>query len=139
MTTIAFDGQTLAADSRLTSCNNAPAGEIGKAWKTPDGSRWAHAGAGQDNAKLREWAFGNRNDPPPKIEEGVLVHIAPDGGVRQWWGEGWIEAAAERFAWGSGEHCALAAMMAGAEAKRAVEISSYLDNDTGGAITVLPA
>jgi hypothetical protein len=137
VTTIAYDGKTLAADSRLTSCNNAPAGEVTKAWSTPDGSLWAHSGAGQDYERLRQWAEGNREGPAPELDEGVLVHITPAGLVRQWWGKGWLEARAEQFAWGSGERIARGAMLAGADARRAVEIASVLDTDTGGEIVVL--
>lgn len=137
LTTIAWDGQTLAADSVLTSCNNAPAGEVAKAWATADGFRWAHSGAGQDNERLTKWTRGGRTGDPPKIEEGVLIRISPTGVVRQWWGMGWIQARADRSAWGSGERCAMAAMMAGADAQRAVEIAAFLDPDTGGEITVL--
>lgn len=134
MTAIAYDGMTLAADSRLTSCNNAPAGEIDKAWRTNDGSRWAHSGAGRDNGRLRAWTTGSRADDPPDLEEGVLVHITPSGLVREWWGKSWIEARARFYAWGSGERIAKGAMMAGALATVAVSIACELDPDCGGAI-----
>ncbi|MDP1873651.1 hypothetical protein [Phenylobacterium sp.] len=137
MTTIAYRDGELAADSQLTSCNNAPAGEVTKAWQTEDGSLWAHSGAAQDAERLAHWTHGPRDPSPPEIDDGVLIQVTPAGVVRQWWGKGWIEASADSYAWGSGERCARAAMMAGATPERAVEIAAALDSDTGGTITVL--
>lgn len=139
MTTIAWDGHTLAADTQVTSCNNNRAGDLQKAWATKDGSRWAHTGNAHELERMRAWTEGKRKtDPPTLCEGGALVHITPQGVVREWWTDGWLQMAAPVRAWGSGERMALAAMMAGACARRAVEIAAALDTDTGLPVTVLP-
>lgn len=139
MTTIAWDGQTLAADTQVNSCNNIPCGATTKIGKTPDGYFWAFSGSLQCQETLVEWACGDRLGPLPTFKEsnGCLILIAPDGVVREWWGEGWIQMRAAVFAWGSGERIAMGAMLAGADARRAVEIAIALDSDTGGEITVI--
>lgn len=136
MTTIVYRDGVLAADTQVNGCNNCPVGSLTKVGATPDGYWWAFTGQAQQQAAAAEWAQ-KRIDDPPKTEEGCLILITPEGAVREWWGNGWLQCEAAFFAWGSGERMARAAMMAGADPHRAVEIASALDTDTGGEITVL--
>lgn len=137
MTTIAWDGETLAADSQMTSSNYIPAGQVAKAWRTKDGFLWAHAGCAHDIERLKEWSWSDRSTTPHKLEEGGLICIDPSGNVRQWWADGWISTRGKPLAWGSGERIAMGALLAGASAARAVEIAATLDSDTGGEIVAV--
>lgn len=136
MTTIAYRDGVLAADTRVTSCNNCAAGYVQKIGRLPDGALWGFTGALQVMEACVAWADERKGDPPA-MDEGCFILISPDGLVRQWWGKGWIQSTSDAFAWGSGERPARAAMMAGAGVGRAVEIAAALDDDTGGDITVL--
>lgn len=139
MTTIAWDGRVLVADSRVTGGNNCVCGEVTKAWKSADGYRWAHTGGAQDLDRLRRWTREGRGDNPPLTDEhdGCLVRVSPDGELAEWWGRGWLMIRAPFQAWGSGERLAIGAMAAGASAERAVEIACRFDPQSGGEITVL--
>lgn len=137
MTTIAYRDGVLAADSQVTSINNAPAGSVKKIGALRSGAWWAFSGPLQYAEAYVEWANGDQRAAPPVREDGVFILFLPDGRVREWWGDGWLEMQAEQFAWGSGERIAAAAMMAGADPEKAVEIAAVLDPDTGGAVSVL--
>lgn len=64
--------------------------------------------------------------------------IRPDGRVREWYGDGWIEMRpASRSAWGSGRGFAMGAMMYGASAEQAVKIACGLDNESGEPVMTL--
>jgi hypothetical protein len=136
VTTIAYRDGFLAADTQVNGCNNCPVGHMAKIGQTEDGHWWAHTGEAQRQAAAAQWAEKREGDPP-KSDEGCLILISPDGAVKEWWGNGWLTYSQSVYAWGSGERPARAAMLAGADPERAVEIAAILDNDTGGEITVL--
>lgn len=139
MTIIVFKDGVLAADTQVNSSNGCPCGDVDKIGRLPDGSAWAFSGDLQRQEKLVAWAKGDRHDDPPvhKEGQGVFILISPDGVVREWWGEGWLQTRASMFAWGSGERPARAAMIAGADAALAVEIAVALDSDCGSYVQSL--
>lgn len=136
MTTIAYRDGVLAADTQVNGCNGCPVGYVAKIGATENGFWWAFTGEAQQQERAVEWVQTREGDPP-KTETGCLILISPAGVVREWWGNGWLQCSADHFAWGAGERMARAAMLAGADPQRAVEIASILDTDTGGEITVL--
>lgn len=138
MTTIVYRDGVLAADTQITSGNNARCGSVIKIGATDDGHWWGFSGCTQHQEAFADWACGFRVDTPSKWDgAGVGILVEPSGRVREWWGEGWIEASSPFHAWGSGERVARGAMAAGADAERAVAIAIEIDPETGGEITVL--
>lgn len=135
MTTIAYRGGVLAADTQVNSGNGNRAGSVHKIGATKDGYRWAFSGALQMQAACVSWAE-RREGLPPEID-GVFILIDPAGRHREWWGQGWLEVADPQAAWGSGERIARGAMFAGASAVEAVRAAIALDPESGGKITVL--
>lgn len=82
------------------------------------------------------WYRNGKKGARPKLESfaalilrsGELFDVSPDG----------LEMKIERgfHGVGSGSACAIAAFMAGADAKKAVEIACQIDNHSGGQIHV---
>ena len=140
MTTIAYRDGVLAADSQITSGNNARCGTVMKIGRAPDGYRWAYSGQTQQQERFAKWACGDRKADPDKwTEGGVGILISPEGVVREWWGDGWLQVSSPCHAWGSGERVARGAMAAGATSERAVAICIEIDPDTGGPVVTLDA
>jgi hypothetical protein len=135
MTTIAWDGKTLAADTLVSQRE----GWVGHTVKIGACDKGLYGACGKLPFIQRFlcWAAGDRKQPPTKDwADGTGVIIGLDGKVREWDEEGWIEYDAPHYAWGSGFQFALAAMDAGADARRAVEIA-FRDHDTGGEVITL--
>lgn len=135
MTTIAWDGTTLAADSLV--CNgNTKEGQTDKIGRTEDGWLWAISGKMVRLEQFRDWAE-KRDGEPPVAEGATCVLISPTGQPREWFDGGWCEIRAEFHVWGSGGDFALGAMAAGANAEAAARIGATLDINSGGDIKVL--
>lgn len=143
MTTIAFDGTTLAADS-LCHAGGMRLGAVTKLWRMPDGRLFAGCGDtaivelvrqwlenGQDPARrptiLHEQGFNGllitpaqprQNRTPPLIHQ-LDEHLAP------------MDIASPFYALGSGREYAVAAMAAGASAAAAVDIAIRFDVYSG--------
>lgn len=137
MTTIAWDGKTLAADRQLTS--NGVRFETTKAHRLKDGSLFASCGELQQKAIVRNYLNGEAEKPNISKDDdfdGLL--IKPDGSA-------WmlnknltaIPIESSCFATGSGRDFALLAMHMGKTAREAVEIASKLDIWSGMGITEL--
>jgi len=138
MTTIAWDGETLAADTRGTSGGLIDAGGV-KAWRV---GRLIVAGSGPYATihRFREWvAAGMRNASPYECaeSEGNGIVIAPNGRVLCFGRRGPWNVPSAPYSLGSGEHLALGAMAMGATAAQAVRVAAQFDTCTGGEITVL--
>lgn len=139
MTTIAWDGKTLAADSMVTG-NGMRIGRITKAYRVGRLLVGLAGTVGLAQAFLHWLAEGAKGDPPSmKAEDGdaeVMV-VLPDGRIATFDKYGRDQMASTQYAIGSGGRFALGAMAAGADARRAVEIASELDCFSGGPITTL--
>jgi hypothetical protein len=138
MTTIAWDGKTLAADRQLTTSGVRYA--TTKAHRLKDGSLFASCGTLENNAIVRRWL--DDGGPVPTLGgeddafDGVL--IKPDG--TPWMlNKKLVPIAIEspRFATGSGRDFALMAMRLGKTAREAVEAASELCIWTGMGVTEL--
>lgn len=139
MTTIAWDGKTLAADT-LGTCNGLREGHAPKAVRI-GGVILAGDGSRALFLRFRAWFFEGRKGPCPyedKEAEGNGIAIQ-DGVLTCWGPQGPWPVTQRLFAIGSGYPVALGAMHAGADARRAVEIAISLDTGSGGEITVLEA
>jgi ATP-dependent protease HslVU (ClpYQ) peptidase subunit len=137
MTTIAWDGFVLAADSQIT--NGAHRFGYGdKLHKLNDGSYLAAAGAQDFIYAVIDWLNGGEK-PEAKDDEGfigIIIGTDADGytfatelsaKLRKW-------PACIPWAGGSGEAFALAAMKCGKDAVSAVHIACDMDIYSGGKV-----
>lgn len=142
MTTIAFDGKTLAADRKMSDRYN-----VQKIFKVPQG--WA-AGCGDYDSivEVVNWLVegSDRNNLPDLVgrnhrgESPADIIIINDKGSVLWLT--WpflrcVKLAEKKVAYGSGGEFALGAMAAGATAKQAVEIACRLDPYTGKGVDAI--
>lgn len=135
MTTIAYRSGVLAADTQVTDSADFVGGHVHKVGKTKDGCLWGFTGSTPMMAKCAAWANGDRQDDPPKIDASVLVMVSPDGALREWYGDGWVEGVTAPFhTWGAGRKFAMGAMHAGATASAAVAAAIAYDIYTGGEV-----
>lgn len=137
MTTIAWDGKTLAADTQWT-CAYVQQHSTPKI-HTANGIAWGAAGDAGSALLFDEWMRDGRpDDKKPYFDKDLFVAIVVENGKAFRYEYALIPIPAGRpAATGSGGEIAMGAMMAGATAQRAVEIAIALDMGCGGEITVL--
>lgn len=139
MTTIAFDGETLAADRKMADRYN-----VQKIFKVPQGYaagcgdydyvveivEWLANGADRNNLPTLK----DKNDDDEAAAEVIIV--TPKGKViwLSWPFLRMVRLSEKKVAYGSGGDIALGAMAAGASAKQAVAIACRFDPDTGQGI-----
>lgn len=136
MTTIAWDGKTLAADTLATS-NGLRDNRTIKIWRHKD----ALIGACGSQAlceRFRGWVIAGMDGESPfegaDNGNGLVVtrqHVLCFGDNGCW------SVAEPFYTLGSGYQLALGALAMGATAKEAVEVAARYDTITGGDITVL--
>lgn len=131
MTTIAWDGKTLAGDRQHSMFN----GSAPKIFRLKSGDLFGACGQIQDAYAVREWLDGGEK---PKVEDGfhaILIRfgelIAIENKLIL------MPTPRQFFAVGSGRDFAMAAMMLGKTAAEAVNIAALLDVDTGHDVDVL--
>lgn len=127
MTTIAYDGKTLAGDRQSTFAGT-PA-RTRKVFRTKEYLFGCAGDTGDCQAYVR-WALGKEKQPPLS---NVLILVI-DRRMRIWCATekmNWYQIGATFWAIGSGANYALAAMHAGKSAEEAIRIASNLDTATG--------
>lgn len=134
MTTIAWDGKTLAADTLAVSGGGLKR-TAEKIFRLTDGRLYGGSGEYQEVLLVRDWLNGGTK--PDKLDDfsGLLID-----GTRSYRIESKcvLMPIAESFhAVGSGRDFALSAMYIGRSAREAVELAMRFDAWTGGEITVL--
>ncbi len=139
MTTIAWDGRTLAADTRAT--NNGYPSSHSKIYALPDGRHYAGCGSAGDVIRIVEWLqTGGKNADSPTFEDGGSWGIVVGPG-ELWSVQGkrptLIPIRDAFLADGSGRDFAIAAMAFGKTAREAVEFAMRFDVFTGGAVDVV--
>lgn len=139
MTTIAWDGKTLAGDSRVSQSGTILPERFCKVVLGSNG----HIGGVAGNVDMQceiflDWVKkGCEGDPVYPKSDSTFILITPAGTVQELikgesvtkikhWGY---------YAWGSGRDFALGALASGATAIRAVEAAMKFDPITGGKIT----
>jgi hypothetical protein len=150
MTTIAIRDNIIAFDSRMTSADGLSPDVVKKAWRSKRHRViWTGAGAwGEVNAAARHLdampilPWDKNHDPNlgngiPHMTESILCCLHADGRVIYVEGTGWYETQSEFRALGTGSMAALAVMMLGHSAKKAVEIAIQLDHQSGHPITTM--
>lgn len=140
MTTIAWDGKTLAADRRI-DFDGVSDVETTKILKRRDGALCGTSGAVSLGAAFKRWFLkGEKGERPVLSANGERANgliIRPNGQLVVHDINGWYEAQAKFYANGSGWELAMGAMHAGATAEQAVAIAAKLDGRTGGDIDTL--
>lgn len=139
MTTIAWDGKTLAADSRATS-NGMPYKAV-KIFTLSDGSIFAGSGDYGQVCAIRDWLYDLENPKSkPNADDFAGLIVSPRGDAFR------LEAALIRLpiheafhAMGSGRDFAMAAMHCGRTAREAIEIAALYDVFTGGEVMAFDA
>ncbi len=132
MTTIAYRGGVLASESRITEKSFIWTDNAKKIWRLDDGSLFAAAGDDDGGHKLLEAVrHGNRIE---FLDDTRGVRVYRDGRITVFEGSSWSPWNEPYVAIGSGKKYAMAAMMAGASAVKAVEIAVRCDVYSGGAV-----
>lgn len=137
MTTIAFDGVTIAADSLQTfGCQRAPGTFAKLRWH--NGVLFAVTGASGAFTALVQWYFaGAAPEKAPKVDGATWTLIVINGGDASVYTSTvpYAEPLSAPFAYGSGADFALGAMAVGATAAEAVAAAVKLDVWSGPPIT----
>jgi ATP-dependent protease HslVU (ClpYQ) peptidase subunit len=129
VTSIAWDGSTLAADSQITVGSTKYQGT--KIFRLSDGSLFGGAGDGSTVNRARDYLDGKRKTRP-KMDGAVFIRIMPDKEIRLYAGTWDYEVLSDRFvAVGSGADFALGAMECGKGAVQAIEIACRRDAASG--------
>lgn len=137
MTTIVFDGKTLAADKRLSYGSTPVDGLMPKVFPVTDHKNWqVIALAGRMSAATRLMAYVlEGGDRPTDIDESVgLLAIDIAGVPYQIGGDGIPTRVPMKWAIGSGQDYALGALEVGADAETALKAATKLDMSTGGGV-----
>jgi len=133
MTTVAWDGKTLAADSQVTIGNCRGSGT--KLVSNERGYIAAGAGMLGDVLPWLHWVAGgmDEDERPTGLGEDSVLIIVPPRGAPLWFAGTHIPTKLPRhkFAIGSGSDFAMGAMAAGADAIDAVKIAADHDVYTG--------
>lgn len=141
MTTIAFDGVSLAADRKVGGVNNAR-----KIFKLKKGGYIAGAGYYDDLVEVARWIdAGMKDEACPfagkhSIENESEYLYVDKAGNPHWLTSPWlrpVRITEKHVAMGSGGDFALGAMKAGANARKAVAIACQCDPESGFGIDVV--
>lgn len=140
MTTIAWDGRTLAAD-RLSTNDGCRMGQATKVRRMPDGRLAACAGAATRCMAYFAW-LTDKTQPRPAWQDSTetsvhALEILLDGTLLRHEEHGSYELEGNRAALGSGASYALAAMACGKGAADAVRVAALFDVWTGSDVDAL--
>ena len=139
MTTIATDGKMMAADGMVCDDDTIVDLAFAKLRRLADGTVIGLAGSAYDLDAVADWLGGAARDAPfPTLDKSSeTLMLLPDGRVRFMDHKGRCIDTAIPAATGSGMKFALAAMYAGVDPFRAVEIAARLDVHSGGVLTFM--
>lgn len=132
MTTIAFDGKTLCADSQVTS-GGLKFGAAKKLWRLESGALLAMSGDIGLCYQVMLWLNGKSDKPTRTSDESVSgLLIEPDGSAWEYSTDLHRFPARAPWAGGTGETIAMTAMRCGKTAQEAVELACEMDIYTSG-------
>jgi len=135
MTTIAFDGQSLAADGRVMSGDMIVTNTATKIFK--HGTKLiAGSGSPAHIKQFFDWYKYQQNSNYKDIDINVIVCDILTGIAYFYDSDGFVGPIDDTLALGSGREYAAGAISQGATARQAVEIASKFDPYTGGKIEV---
>jgi 20S proteasome alpha/beta subunit len=138
MTTIAWDGTTLAGDRRITS--GTVTYSTTKIRRTEDGRLIGATGDYGVCAALLDWLEGGGARPNGQDSErwASALEIMPDGSCWMHNRDGRWKVEDAFVAVGSGRDYAMAVMALGHSAREGVEIAARFDPGTGNGVDTLP-
>jgi ATP-dependent protease HslVU (ClpYQ) peptidase subunit len=141
MTTIAWDGKTLAGDRKVTTGSGIHDCNTTKIVKRKDGALCGTGGTTALCYAFQKWFLKGGKGKLPTLKEGQdelnAIIISPDGKLTIYDPAGFFEAYAPFYAIGTGYELALGAMAMGAKADVAVRIASQFDSKTGTEVDTL--
>ena len=145
MTTIAFDGKTVAADTQVSVGYSLMPGKTHKYFPLGGGSYLLGAGLMSEIADWAEWIRGGREGKPPRLRDSSLWLLTSTGkrkkvsAILKSSGSSYVHLLDVNPPWaiGSGGEVALGAMGAGATAAEAVKIASRFDAFTNSKVDIL--
>jgi 20S proteasome alpha/beta subunit len=136
MTTVAWDGRSLAADTQMTS--DFKTHGHSKFYRFSDGSIGAFAGTWSRVQEAQRFIDGQA-DACPSEDWSALV-VRPGGRVEFLDCDGCrLDVTSSPYAIGSGAHFALGALQCGKTAEEAVRVAEVFDQFTGGPVEVVRA
>jgi hypothetical protein len=129
MTTIAYHRGLFAVDRGMSLGGRSMVGSIRKMHFSPCGAVGAITGSAALIGPFSSWMRNRFAGDPPALEEGdAILIVTHEGMIRAFEPGGWFEPDPDQpFTAGSGGTLALAAIRAGADAVRAVEIACAID------------
>lgn len=137
MTTIAWDGRTLAGD-QLADRGGLQHMVTTKVWRLDDGRLYGGSGDWPDVIAVRDWLNG-KSDKPTVISDYAGILVGLDGSCEIVGARVDVRHPAPFpfFAVGSGRDYAIAAMHLGCSAAAAISVARLYDTYTGGEIIEL--
>lgn len=149
MTTVAYDGKTMAADTLATDPWGLKETFRDKIWQ----NHYLLIGCAGDAGQIASWLRTLRTDQrmsalladgyPPfvidKNDPALLVVDRLSGAIYRHASGCFLALDRTFFAIGSGRDYALAAMHLGKTAREAVEVAMHFDNSTGGEVVAVKA
>lgn len=136
MTTIAYRAGFIAVDTQTTANNFKDPCPHHKALRLSDGSVVAAIGDLDLLERLRLHLVDPESNPFDAKDVGVGLHFVNRDEIWIYQNNGRYRFAGEYSAWGSGAAPALAALLLGASAEKAIEVAAQIDIYTGGPIDV---
>jgi 20S proteasome alpha/beta subunit len=135
MTTVAYRNGVLAADTRVMSSGWKTPIRVTKLYRIGNEQGYVAATIGRRSATtmLVQWlqAGAPAGFMPDLDDESKVIVLVSHDRLRVFEAMGCFEIDAEFIAFGSGMSVANAALIMGADAKRAVEVAAMLDESTG--------
>lgn len=134
MTTIIADARAglMASDSQWS--DGDAIGSVRKVFRVR-GELVGFAGTVEDITTTLAWFRSGFSGPPPR--DDCVALILRRSGIYTWSPvDGEMREDAPFFAIGTGGKCARAAMLAGADCRKAIRIASTIDAETGGRVRV---
>lgn len=135
MTTIAWDGKTLAADSQITGENFIYGVEDRKIFRV-NKDLIATAGDSAQCLSFVDWYRDQSQDYPEKMDD-LAVLVITSNGAFEYTSHKTPQPVTAPHSVGSGSGFAMGAMLAGASSKKAVDIASRLCKYTGGPVRTM--
>lgn len=133
MTTIAWDGKTLAGDA-FSDLGGMKSYKVTKVWKLNNGGLFGGAGATTQIYELRDYLNGG--PPPTKLDDIHAIHVRPDGEAMLYCNSLYaVPVPVMPYAVGSGREYAIAAMVCGKSPLEAVLLACQFDTFSGLPIT----
>lgn len=137
MTTVACDGRSMSGDGMLTDDDIVCAVDAQKVVRLSDGRIAGFCGNAFNYAPFAKWIESGEGDPPKVCDGFACIVLDTHGSILSYDEHGRTYGEAGKWAIGSGQRFALAAMDLGLSAEEAVTYATTRDVFSGGVIATL--